>query len=184
MIYAQLAKTDGAAEVWLIVRSQEKIELISKVLGNWPRFHLVPDYSQLPLREKLDREAELTEELADLTGGRLFDDIILACPSVDAQRLMFPLLNPDGYGVAACFAGLHEPVDQANVDLLHYRLGKAIGTSGCSTKTMETVLRWMAQKKLDLTGFSCPHHYTLKDDPEDFFQTRADGRKPMLYPWE
>ena len=49
---------------------------------------------------------------------------------------------------------------------------------------METVLGWLATGKLSLKGFACPHHYTLDDDPEEFLQTKADGRKPMLYPWE
>ncbi len=184
MVFARLAKLEGAGEIWLTVRSQAKIELISKVLGDGINFHLVPDYSELSLSEKLEREKIVVEELSDLTGGELFDDIILACPSGDAQRLMFPLLNPDGYGVAACFAGLHEASEEASVDLLHYRLGKAIGTSGCSTRTMETVLRWLHSGKLSLAGFTCPHHYTLFDKPEVFFQTEADGRKPILYPWE
>jgi len=183
MIYAQLARTEGADEVWLIVRSQAKIDLLRTVLGDWPRMMLVADYSELPLAEKLQRETELEEQLSDLTGGDLFDDIVLACPSIDAQRLMFRLLNPDGYAVAACFAGLHAASDHAEVDLLHYRIGKALGTSGCSTRTMEAVLRWLCDGKLSLKGFSCQHRYTLDDDPAVFLQTNADGRKPMLYPW-
>jgi hypothetical protein len=122
--------------------------------------------------------------MADLTHGTLFDDIALCCPSTDAQRLVFRLLNPDGYGVVACFAGLHRPSDHAEVDLLHYRIGKAVGTSGCSTRAMETVLRWLADGSLSLQGFTCPQRFTLAGSPEEFFQTAADGRKPMLYPWD
>ena len=184
MIYAQLAKVEGAEQVWLIVRSQTKADLVRTVLGDWPRLMIVEDYAGLPLQEKLNREDELERELTDLTDGELFDDVILACPSKDAQRFMFRLLNPDGYGVAVCFAGLHEASDHANVDLLHYRMGKAIGTSGCSTLTMQTVLNLLTDDKLSLKGFTCPHHYTLDDEPSDFLQTKADGRKPMLYPWE
>lgn len=184
MIYAQLAKVEGAEQVWLIVRSQAKADLVTRVLGDWPRLMIVEDYSGMPLQEKLSREDELERELTDLTDGCLFDDVILACPSKDAQRLMFRLLNPDGYGVAVCFAGLHEASDQANVDLLHYRMGKAVGTSGCSTLTMQTVLSLLTNGKLSLKGFTCPRHYTLDDEPSDFFRTKADGRKPMLYPWE
>jgi L-iditol 2-dehydrogenase len=184
MVYAQLSRMEGAAEIWLIVRSCYKADLIAEVLGDWPKFKIVADYSALPLTEKLHMEAELERELAEATRGELFDDVILACPSLDAQRLMFQLLNPNGYGVAACFAGLHERSEQAQVDLLHYRIGKAVGTSGCSTQTMETVLGWLASGRLSLKGFACPHHYTLDDDPAEFLQTKADGRKPMLYPWE
>ena len=184
MIYATLARSEGAGEIWIIIRSEAKGKLITKVLGESPRFHVVPDYSKFPLPEKLEHERTIAEELAELTEGQLFDDVILACPSLDAQRLMFPLLNPDGYGVAACFAGLQEPSETANVDMLHYRLGKAVGTSGCSTRTMDTLLKWIADGRLSLTGFTCPRHYTLEDNPADFLETKADGRKPMLYPWE
>lgn len=184
MIYGQLAKREGAREIWYIVRSSYKKELIEKVLGRWQSVKIVEDYSPLSLPEKIARETEIEEEFSDLTRGELFDDIILACPSLDAQRLMFQLLNPNGYGVVVCFAGLHERSENANVDLLHYRIGKASGTSGCSTKTMETIINWLSDGSLSLKGLSCPKHYTLKDDPAGFFQTSADGRKPMLYPWE
>lgn len=184
MVYGRLAEIEGAAEVWFIVRSQAKVELIRAVLGEGPSFRIVPDYAERPLPEKLEVEAELEEELRDLTGGALFDDIVLACPSTDAQRYMFRLLNPNGYGVAACFAGVREPSDAPGIDLLHYRIGKAIGTSGCSTRAMETVLDWLSTGRLSLEGMTCPHPYTLDDPPEEFFCTRADGRKPMLFPWQ
>lgn len=184
LVYAQLARLENASEVWLMVRSEAKATLAREVLGDWVRVKVVPDYSELPLPDKLQHESKLQDEFADATDGFLLDDVILACPSIDAQRLMFRLLNPDGYAVAVSFAGLHLPSDHAEVDLLHYRMGKASGTSGCSTRTMETVLQWLAQKKLSLKDFTCPHHYTLNDDPDEFFQTKADGRKPMLYPWE
>ena len=183
MIYGRLAKIDGAAEVTFLVRSPQKVDLLQSVLGDWPRFHIVPDYSSQPLPEKLEVEAAIEKEFEDRTGGELFDDVILACPSLDAQRLLFRLLNPYGYAVAACFAGLQEASEAAEVDLLHYRLGKAVGTSGCSTRTMETVLQWLASGKLSLKGMTCPHRYTLDDDPTEFLTTKADGRKPMLYPW-
>lgn len=184
MIYGQLARIEGAAEVWFIVRSQDKAALISSVLGDGSRIKIVPDYSGSSLKGKQEVESGIVKGFTDLTHGEMFDDIVLAAPALDAQRLMFCLLNPDGYGVAACFAGLHKPAELAMIDHLHYRMAKAVGTSGCSTRTMETVLKWLAAGKLSLKGFTCSHHYTLADNPAEFFQTRADGRKPMLYPWE
>ena len=184
MIYGQLAKLEGTGEVWFIVRSAYKRELIHRVLGTWPSVTIVEDYSDRDIVGKIQREAEIEQELSDLTHGSLFDDVILACPSLDAQRLMFQLLNPDGYGAAVCFAGLHERSERVNVDSLHYRIGKASGTSGCSTRAMETVIDWLSGGRLSLKGFSSPKRYTLHDDPAEFFQTEADGRKPMLYPWD
>jgi L-iditol 2-dehydrogenase len=183
MIYACFARKEGAREVWLMVRSAGKAALIGDVLGDWPRVKVVPDYAQQSLNDKLKLEAALEAELATETGSDLFDDVVLACPSLDAQRLMFRLLNPDGYAVAACFAGLNESSEEANVDQLHYRIAKCIGTSGCSTRSMETVLRWLGNREVSFEGFVCPRRFTLDDDPEEFFQTPADGRKPMLYPW-
>jgi L-iditol 2-dehydrogenase len=184
MIYGRLARLEGAAEIWFIVRSRYKKELLEKVLGQQYYIKIVEDYSSLPVEEKIARENEIERECADLTGGDLFDDVILACPSLDAQRLMFQLLNPNGYGVAVCFAGLHERSEKANVDLLHYRIGKASGTSGCSTKAMETIIDLLSSGNLSLKGLASPKHFSLKDDPQEFFTTPADGRKPMLYPWE
>jgi len=184
MILAQLAKGEGAEEIWIIARSKSKVPLITGVLGEWPKIMIVPDYSMRPMEEKIEIETALEKELEELTDGELFDDIILACPSTDAQRFMFRLLNPNGYAVGNCFAGLQETSEQANIDLLHYRIGKMIGTSGCSTRTMETIIRRLETRQLSLKDFVCPHHYRLDDDPAEFFCTAADGRKPMLYPWE
>lgn len=184
MVYGRLAEIEGAAEVWLVVRSQAKADLVRDVLGDGPKLHLVPDYSDRSMDEKLDIEADLAKTFAELTGGALFDDVVLACPSTDAQRYMFPLLNPNGYGVAACFAGIRQPSRAPDVDQLHYRIGKAIGTSGCSTRAMETILDWLSSGRLSLKGMTCPHPYTLDDSPEAFFCTAADGRKPMLFPWK
>jgi len=184
MIYGRLARLEGAEEVWFLVRSPGKAALLRGSLGDWPKFEIVPDYGGLPLPEKLRTEAGLAQKFFELTGGALFDDVVLAAASVDAERLMFQLLNPDGYGVAACFAGLHRAVELAMVDHLHYRMAKAVGTSGCSTRSMETVLDWVTRGKLSLQGLVCPRRYTLNDDPVEFFQTKADGRKPMLYPWD
>ena len=154
------------------------------MFGTWPTIKIVEDYSERDTAGKVEREAEIERELNDLTRGELFDDVILACPSLDAQRLMFQLLNPEGYGAAVCFAGLNERSERANVDLIHYRIAKASGTSGCSTRAMETIIGWLSGDKLSLKGFSSPKRYTLNDDPAEFFQTGADGRKPMLYPWD
>jgi L-iditol 2-dehydrogenase len=184
MIYARLAQMERAGEVWMMVRSAAKAAFLAAKLGPEIKLKVVADYASLAMADKHALETRLENEFAEATRGALFDDIVLACHAPDAQRLMFRLLNPDGYAVAACFAGLNEACEQANVDLLHYRIGKAVGTSGCSTRTMETILRLLATNALRLEGFCCPTHYNLRHDPADFFCTAADGRKPMLYPWE
>jgi L-iditol 2-dehydrogenase len=183
MVYGQLAKIEGAKEVCFITRSQKKVDLIKKVVGDWPKFKIIPDYSDLSIDEKLELESGFEKEFTELTNGELFDDIILAAPSKDAQRYMLTLMNPNGYAVAASFAGIREPVEKANVDLLHYRIGKFIGTSGCSTKTMETVMKWLESGKMTMKGYTCPEKFTFDNSAEDFLTTSADGRKPMLYPW-
>ena len=116
-----------------------------------------------------------------MTGGYLFDDVITACASAAAQRLMLRLYTKEGYAVGACFGGTHQLVDAADVDANHYRAAKTIGTSGCSTDCMKTILKWLETDRLDLRGFISGHHYTLDDDPHEFFSTEADGLKPALF---
>lgn len=184
MIYGLLAKADGAGEIWYIVRSESKQKMIKNHVGDWALVKIMKDYSYASHEKKLEIEADLEKELSELTNGNLFDDVVLAAPSVDAQRYMINLLNPDGYGVCASFAGIRELVYGANIDLLHYRIGKIIGTSGCSTRAMESILQWVKEGRISMKGLTCPTEYTLDTNPEEFFTTNADGRKPMLYPWK
>jgi L-iditol 2-dehydrogenase len=184
MIYGTLCGLEGAAEIWYIVRSEEKKEMARRIVGNHVKALVLADYSSLEIGEKLRYESTIEAELTELTGGYLFDDIVLAAASVDGQRLMMRLLNPDGYGVAAQFAGLHELSTGVNVDAVHYRIGKIIGTSGCGTAAMETIARWLVEGKLSLKGYVGGKHFTLDDDPAEFLSARGDGLKPMLYPWE
>jgi len=122
--------------------------------------------------------------LTERTAGHLFDDVVSACPDPDAQRLMLELYAPEGYAVGACFGGTHTRVDAANIDANHYRAAKTIGTSGCSTRSMETVLKWLADGRLSLTGLTSQKHFTMRSDPKEFFTAKLEGLKPVLYPWE
>ena len=106
---------------------------------------------------------------------------ISACASPAAQRLMLRLYTPEGYAVGACFGGTHRLVDAANIDLNHYRAAKTMGTSGCSTDCMVTVLKWLEEGRLYLEGFLSERRFSLEDDPHEFFATYADGLKPVLF---
>lgn len=183
-IYALFCWIEGASHVFVIVRSEEKAKLVKKILGDKVTVVVTRPYRDLAIDEKEKVEEKLIEELKDLTDGSLFDDVVSACPDSDAQRLMLKLYNPSGYAAGACFGGTHEKVDWAELDMLHYRAAKAIGTSGCSTKSMETVIEWLRTGKLSLKGFVSPIHYTLATQPEEFFTTQSGGLKPVLYPWE
>ena len=131
--------------------------------------------------ETLAAEDGIVRDLEALTGGYLFDDVVAACASPAAQRLMMRLYTREGYAVGACFGGTHQRVDAADVDINHYRAAKTIGTSGCSTDCMKTILRWLADDDLDLRGFTSRRRFTLDDDPAEFFTTEADGLKPVLF---
>lgn len=184
LLYGQFARLEGASEVHFIVRSAGKAELVRQVLGEWPRVAIFPDHSPYPLDEKLRLERELVANLRDATQGQLFTDVVVAAPSLDAQRYAFELLCPKGHGVVALFAGLQRSAESPNIDLLHYRMAKAIGTTGCSTRTMKTVLSWLASGRLSLKGYCDARHFNLDDDPRDFFGADGPGLKLMLYPWE
>jgi hypothetical protein len=49
---------------------------------------------------------------------------------------------------------------------------------------METILRWLRERRLSLRGFTSKIRYSLKTDPAEFLTTSADGLKPVLYPWD
>jgi len=184
MIYALLARTEGASRVFMIVRSEEKARLVKEILGDDIIPIISPSYNNKPLAEKEKTEDGLVRKLEERTDGKLFDDVITACPDSNAQRLMLRLYNPEGYAVGACFGGTHERVDRVDMDQHHYRSAKTVGTSGCSTKSMETILKWLETGKISLRGFVSKRRYTLQTNPEEFFTTNADGLKPVLYPLE
>jgi hypothetical protein len=94
---------------------------------------------------------------------------------------MLKLYTREGYAVGACFGGTHQLVDRADLDINHYRAAKTIGTSGCSTNCMRTVLSNLARGKLELDGFLSKRRFTLDDDPHEFLATEADGLKPALF---
>ena len=173
LIYARLAKLEGAGTVYVLVRSEEKAQLVRRVLGE----------EVAPVNIGGLAEPEIVERMAELTGGYLLDDVVAACSDPAAQRLMLELYTSEGYAVGACFGGVRERVDQANVDNNHYRMAKTVGSSGCSTRTLETILRWLQAGRLSLDGFSSPRRWTLDDPPADFFTTRDGGLKPVLRPW-
>ena len=184
MIYARLARLEGAAGVVMLVRSEEKASLVRDVLGDEVLVQVVGGYSDLPLPEKLEAEEGIVEDMRQTTDGHLFDDVVAACADPDAQRLMLKLYSPEGYAVGACFGGTHALVDRADIDNHHYRLAKTIGSSGCSTRTMETVVRWLGEGTLSLDGFVDPEYYGFDDRPEDFFNPARHGLKPVLAPWK
>lgn len=174
LIYAKLAQIEGASSVFVFVRSQEKEALVKRILGDQV---ICVNVSGKP-------HQEIVNELADRTSGHLLDDAVAACSDPDAQKLILELCSPQGYAVGACFGGAHQKVDEINLDSLHYRTAKTIGSSGCSTRSMETIIQWLVAGKLSLNGFSSGQVWTLHHPPKDFFTTKGDGLKPMLRPWE
>jgi len=172
MIYARLLRLEGSAEVFVLVRSKEKGELVRRVLGEEVRTVLTGGKS----------DEEIVGELEAQTDGRLFNDVSAACGDPAAQRLMLQLYTKDGGACGACFGGVRERIDGADVDVHHYRAALTIGSSGCSTQTMETVIRWLEEDRLSLDGFCSPTRYSFATPPEEFFTTKGDGLKPMLYP--
>jgi L-iditol 2-dehydrogenase len=184
MIYARLARLEGAAQLVILVRSAEKAALVQRLVGSGVSVQIVDRYSHLPLPEKLKAEQGIVSRMAELTQGHLFDDVVCACADPDAQRLMMALYCREGYAVGACFGGTHERVDAADVDLHHYRLAKTIGTSGCSTRTLNTVLRLLAEGELNLDGLIDPGYFSLEDDPAKFLDRTAAGLRPALDPWK
>jgi len=180
MIYARLALLEGAGRVVIVVRSADKKRLVQETLGGGVTIYEAPRSAEDASAATRKAEDAIVADLARLTDGYLFDDVVSANASPASQRLMLRLYTPEGYAVGACFGGTHSLVDGANIDLNHYRAAKTIGTSGCSTDGMKTVLAWLSSGRLSLSGMISPRHYTLDDDPHEFL-TVEDGLKPALF---
>jgi threonine dehydrogenase-like Zn-dependent dehydrogenase len=181
MIYAALAHLDGAGRIVMIVRSESKRQLARQLLGEAVEIYRARETPEDASPETLAAEESICRDLSEMTGGYLFDDVVAACASPAAQRLMLKLYTREGYAVGACFGGTHQLVDRAELDANHYRAAKTIGTSGCSTDCMQTVLGWLASGTLELDGFISRRRFTLDDDPQEFFTTEADGLKPAVF---
>ncbi len=180
MIYARFALLEGARKVVVIVRSAEKARLVREKLGSEVIVYEAPRMGDDASAATRAAEDAIVADLTRLTDSYLFDDVVSANASAAAQRLMLRLYTPEGYAVGACFGGTHSLVDAANIDLNHYRAAKTIGTSGCSTDGMKTVLAWLSSGRLSLRGMISPRHFTLDDDPHEFF-TVENGLKPALF---
>jgi L-iditol 2-dehydrogenase len=180
MIYARLALLEGAGKVIVVVRSAQKARLVRETLDSDVIVYEAPRASEdaSPATRKI--EDDVVADLSRLTDSYLFDDVVSANASAAAQRLMLRLYTPEGYAVGACFGGTHALVDAANIDVNHYRAAKTIGTSGCSTDGMKSVLTWLSAGRLNLRGLVSPRRFTLDDDPHEFF-TVEDGLKPALF---
>lgn len=184
MVYARLAALEGAGRVIMLVRSSTKANLVRKLLGTNIEVYQMPRLAETASQETLTAEKQIVKDLQDMTGGYLFDDVVVACASTSAQRLMLDLYTPEGYAVGACFGGTHRIVACADMDRHHYHAAKTIGTSGCSTDAMKAILAKMNNHSLNLDGLMADRHFTLADDPHEFFTTEAQGLKPALYPRE
>lgn len=180
MIYARLAVLEGAGRVVVVVRSAEKARLVRQTLGSDVSIYEAPRTAEDASPQTRTAEDAIVADLSRLTDSYLFDDVVCANASAAAQRLMLRLYTPEGYAVGACFGGTHALVDAANLDLNHYRAAKTIGTSGCSTDGMKTVLAWLSAGRLRLTGMISPRHFSLDDDPHEFL-TVENGLKPALF---
>lgn len=182
MLYAAIALAEGAARVVVVVRSHEKKAQITARLHGAVEAYISPRISEEHTAESDEAEQRVVTDLMEMTDGYLFDDVVAACASVSAQRLMPRLYTREGYAVGACFGGTHALVDGADIDANHYRAAKTIGTSGCSTACMKTILELLAADRLDFTGLLASRRFTLDDDPHEFFTTEAEGLKPALDP--
>ncbi len=116
VMMARLLLRRGLGKVVLAELNAAKIRLAEGLLG--PEVHLVDS-----------RRTPLAEAAAELTGGRGFDLVVVACSSPQAQEESLALSAL--YGRILYFAGL--PPGQAirfDSNLLHYRLASVHGTYG------------------------------------------------------
>ena len=181
LIYAMLARLEGASSVTIIVRSERKKLMTARLLGGDVNVYIMPVLPEEDSPETIRGEDLVVNDLTKMTDGYLFDDVIAACASTSAQRLMLKLYTREGGAVGACFGGTHSLVSGADIDVNHYRAAKTVGSSGCSTDCMKTILGWLVEGRLGFRGLTSERRFSLQDDPREFFTTEVEGLKPVLY---
>ncbi|MCE9544517.1 MAG: hypothetical protein K8T25_03195 [Planctomycetia bacterium] len=172
----------GTREVLFIVRSQEKRDLILKLMND-PRVSclVVDEDRQIPSTVASHYLPHTPDPYGRAFAG--FDDVILAAGGAQTVAVAHELLAPTGSRLLT-FAGTRGPCEVES-GVWHYKNAGVLGTSGCNTKMMEIALGILSRRSLDLTPLS-GRSWTFADLQEKgtagFFEDR--WLRPKLLPSE
>ena len=173
----------GARAAVFIVRSEEKAELVRRILDD-PRIHVVitpKGASSEEVRRCVGEQygPRHVEETGEPFRG--FDDVVVAAPGREAFVSAVELVGVGGRVFA--FAGARGPVE-TECGVWHYRNAGVVGGSGCNTRMMEIVIDMVADRRLKLADLSGRRYRLseLSEDPSPFFTDTY--LRPCLIPCE
>jgi len=133
-IHIQLARVKGASKIILIEISQERIELIQKIV---------------PVEVVINPSREdVVKRIKEETGGRGVDKVIVACSSRKAQEQALHIISPRG--IVNFFGGLpkDEPFIKFNSNLIHYGEFYVVGTHGSAPYHNELALNLISRGRI------------------------------------
>lgn len=169
----------GARQVVIAVRSEDKRQLVDKVMSD-PRATCVVAKDDAALTALL---ATFKPQQSDPYGRpfRGFDDVILCAGGAETLATTHRLMAPTGGRILA-FAGTRGPC-QIESGVWHYGNAAVMGTSGCNTKMMELALQLLDRGSIDVRPLS-GRAYTFADLMEKgtaaFFEDQL--LRPKLLP--
>lgn len=175
-----IIEVGGASEVVFFVRSQEKADLVQRIVND-PRVHAVIATEDEHMRQAAASQYAPAYRSRWQREFRGFDDVVVAAGDASTLAQAHRLIAPTGARVLA-FAGTR---GEATFDssIWHYGNAGTVGNSGCNTKMMEIVLGLLQRRSLNLEPLS-GHEYTLaqlkEEGPEGFFADRH--LRPRLNP--
>ncbi len=179
----QQIEVGGARRAVFVVRSEDKADLVRKILG--------ADRVEVVIIPKGAGADQIVQAVSEQYGPRHsardgepfrgFDDIVIAAPGKELLPAAAELVGVGGRIFA--FAGFTGRVEMEG-GVWHYRSAGVIGSSGCNTRMMEIVLEYLVQGRLQLRDLS-GRKYRLSElapDPAVFFEDRY--MRPCLIPGE
>ena len=137
-LHVRLARARGAAQVYLVELSRERLDLASEVVK--------PDAAIC------SAEVDPVEAVLELTGGKGVSVVITAAASGAAQEQALQMLAPRGR--FSLFGGLPKDKPTINFDsnLVHYKELLVTGTTACSTSDCHRSAAIVGMGSIDLSG--------------------------------
>jgi L-iditol 2-dehydrogenase len=165
-----MARDRGAAAVYLIEASPERLELALSVVGAFVDGGWVAG------------EDNGVEEVLARTEGRGADRVSVAAPSKQAQRAALEMAAKRARVVY--FAGLpkHDPVSPLDMNQLHYKELAVLGAYGATRRQYRITMGYLDRRQDDLARM-VTHRFPLEGIAEAFQTIRSGtGLKVVILP--
>ena len=167
---ALMARDRGAARVFLIEASADRLELALSVVGAFVDGGWVAG------------EDNGVEEVLSRTAGRGADRVSVAAPSKRAQQAALEMAAKRAHVVY--FAGLpkHDPVSSLDMNQLHYKELAILGAYGATHRQYRITMDYLDRRQDDLARI-VTHRFPLDSIAEAFETIRSgSGLKVVILP--